>query len=238
MYFIDKVEADVFVDYGCADGTLFKFMKPFVPDAKMIGFDSDPTMIRQAHSIENTEYLTNWNDTKAALRLYENGQNIKSCLILSSVIHEVYHYSQVNDIAKFWDQVFNSYFDYIAIRDMIPSESIDRQSDINDVANVYRKYRGSKELKDFERLWGSIENNKNLTHFLLKYKYLTPNWEREVKENYFPMYREDLLSMIPTNYQIDYHEHFTLPYIKTEVHNDLNIILKDATHLKLILKRK
>jgi len=75
-------------------------------------------------------------------------------------------------------------------------------------------------------------------HFLLKYKYLQPNWNREVRENYFPLYREKLLSMIPDNYSILYHEHFTLPYIKESVKEDLGIEIKDNTHLKLILKLK
>jgi hypothetical protein len=95
----------------------------------------------------------------------------------------------------------------------------------------------TKQLQDFENIWGSIEDNRSLTHFLLKYKYETPNWEREVKENYLPLYREDLLAMIPVGYDVIYHEHFVLPYIKRTVKQEVGIEMKDPTHLKLILEK-
>jgi hypothetical protein len=73
----------------------------------------------------------------------------------------------------------------------------------------------------------------------LKYKYVEPNWAREVKENYMPLYREDLLALLDTDkYEIVYHEHYVLPYIKECVDKDLGIELKDNTHLKLILRKK
>jgi hypothetical protein len=76
-----------------------------------------------------------------------------------------------------------------------------------------------------------------LVHFLLKYKYVQPNWSREVKENYFPFYREELLAKIPNEYEIIYHEHYVLPYLKNQIMKDFRIDLKDATHLKMILQR-
>ena len=128
--------------------------------------------------------------------------------------------------------------DYVIIRDMIPSEKIDRASDINDVRKVLRKFYGTKELNDFQSKWGNIENNKNLVHFLLKYKYVQPNWNREVKENYLPIYREKLLCLFPDEFEVLYHEHYTLPYIKENIMKDFRIELKDATHLKIIFKKK
>ena len=44
-FFIDKVDADLFVDFGCADGALLEFCKFLVPDLKYIGYDIDPKMI-------------------------------------------------------------------------------------------------------------------------------------------------------------------------------------------------
>jgi len=158
-------------------------------------------------------------------------------LILSSVIHEVMHYSNLNEVQDFWNKIHNSNFKYIVIRDMIPSKSIDRPSDMNDVRKLYNK--SSYQLETFENIWGSIENNKALVHFLLKYRY-TANWNREVRENYMPLYREDIMRGYPplNEYEIVYHEHYILPYLKWQVKKDFDIDIKDNTHLKLVLKRK
>ena len=58
-----------------------------------------------------------------------------------------------------------------------------------------------------------------------------------MKENYFPLYREDLLAMIPREYSVTYHEHYVLPYIRRMVKKELGVELKDPTHLKLILEK-
>jgi hypothetical protein len=132
--------------------------------------------------------------------------------------------------------LFVSGFRYIVIRDMAANRSVDRPSNINDVKKVYNRFLGTKVLTDFERVWGSIENNRQLLHFLLKYQYEVPNWEREVRENYLPISREDLLAKIPLGYDVVFHEHYVLPYLWRTVKNDTGIDIKDSTHLKLILQ--
>ena len=52
------------------------------------------------------------------------------------------------------------------------------------------------------------------------------------------MYWEDLMALLPLEYDIMYHEHGTLPYIKRAVRDDFGIELKDATHLKLVLENR
>jgi hypothetical protein len=157
-----------------------------------------------------------------------------SAVVLNSVIHEVYAYGTRADVDSVWKRVYDN-FDYVIIRDMIPSISMDRRSDINDIAKILRK-ADSGLVRDFEQVWGSVEQNKNLHHFLLKYRYVD-NWEREVRENYFPLNREELLRSIPEGYEIEFHEHFVLPFLKNIVKKDFDITIKDNTHLKLILKK-
>ena len=70
-----------------------------------------------------------------------------------------------------------------------------------------------------------------------KYSY-TENWDREVNENYLPLKVEALLHMIPEEYEIVYSEHYVLPYVKQQIKRDSGIDLKDATHFKILLKRK
>lgn len=242
VFFMDKINASLIVDFGCADGTLFNFIKPHSDkDTILMGFDPDEKMIEIARkNNKNFIFTSNWDAIKSSVSNTQDNHSTQAqaAIILSSVIHEVYHYSTPEQIDEFWDRVFNTGFDYIVIRDMIPSRTINRQANVNDIAKVYRKFLYSKELQDFETNWGSVENHKNLVHFLLKYRYMQPNWAREVKENYMPLYREDLLALLDERYEITYHEHYVLPFIKESINKDFGIDLVDPTHLKIILRSK
>lgn len=230
LFFADKIDSELVVDFGCADGSLIRALKGLKPTMAVLGYDIDPEMAR--HSTDRALIYTRWDYVVEAAR------QAKSCALnLSSVIHEVYHYGSKADIDDFWKKVFDTGFEYIIIRDMAPSRSLDRISNINDVRKVYAKFLHTKVLNDFESIWGSIEGNRQLVHFLLKYRYAEPNWEREVRENYLPLTREDLLAKIPLSYDVLFHEHYTLPYVWQTVKKDTGIEIKDPTHMKLILKR-
>ena len=71
---------------------------------------------------------------------------------------------------------------------MCPSDDINRTADKSDVMKIRSKNHPviKKELIDFSNKWGTIDNYKNLIHFLLKYRWKV-NWNREVNENYFPI---------------------------------------------------
>lgn len=45
IFFIDKVDADVFVDFGCADGTVLGHLHDLFPGNYYIGYDINPSMI-------------------------------------------------------------------------------------------------------------------------------------------------------------------------------------------------
>ena len=60
---------------------------------------------------------------------------------------------------------------------------------------------------------GGLTSNKNFLHYLLTYRYVE-NWDREVRENYFPHSIEEFLSKIPTKYEVVYFEHYTLPFLR------------------------
>ncbi len=231
LFFLDKIQAKLIVDFGCANGALLKAIQQFNSKIHLIGYDNDPNIVGDITS--GRPITCNWELIRDAVAGMEY-----TTLVLSSVLHEVCHYGSKVDIDTFWSQVFNTGFEYIVIRDMVPGRSIDRPSHINDVKRLYNKYLGSKALNEFEAIWGSIENNKQLIHFLLKYRYLEPNWPREVRENYMPITREALLAKIPENYDVIFHEHYVLPYISQTVKDDVGIEIKDPTHLKLILRKR
>lgn len=235
VYFMDKVDAKIFVDYGCADGALIKFLHSLFPEYTYIGYDISPEMVDRAKDSfdtlpENVMFSDNWDDVIEQVSTAEG-----VALILSSVIHEVYSYGTAKDTQEFLERVTGEAWDYIILRDMVPSMTIDRQSDINDVRQIMI---GADQtlLNDFERRWGSIESNRNLVHFLMKYRY-TDNWEREVRENYFPVTREEFFQLIPREYSIAFYEHFRLPYAVKTIRKDFGITLRDNTHLKVIFER-
>lgn len=241
LYFLDKIDANIIVDFGCAEADLIKFMYMLFPSYIYVGYDTSSEMIKLAKKNlggsdglpANIHLFDNWNNVKKLVETY----NTPAAILLSSIIHEIYSYSNLIEHDVFWsERVFGGLFDYVVVRDMMPKFSINRRSEINDIRNI-RKNGDKGQLLDFEKVWGSIEENKNLIHFLLKYRYVV-NWNREVLENYFPFYAERFLEMIPKNYEIDYYEEFVLPFTKRTIERDFGIMLKDTTHVKCIMRKK
>jgi SAM-dependent methyltransferase len=236
IFFIDKVDADVFIDFGCADGTVLSYLHDLFPNNYYVGYDINPDMItiaEEKNKDRNIKFFSTMDDIKKYLSNFDSQHKV--CLILNSVIHEIYSYSSYEQIEEFYDFAFSGLFNYIAIRDMMPNQSINRPADITDIARV-RAFANQSQLSEFEDIFGSIDNNKNLIHFLLKYKYIE-NWNRECRENYFPITTQQFVKRIPKNYCIDYYTEFLLPYAKRTIYEDFQINVKDTTHLKIILRK-
>jgi hypothetical protein len=237
LFFVDLINFDCIVDFGCADGSFLEKLSKSKPGVKIIGYDLDPLMLSQASSKlgKNATLTDSWSEAIKQTTGYKS-----PLLNLSSVIHEVYSYTKRNsDIGYFWsNQVFGGDFKYITIRDMIPSVAMDKEEISQfkqDVKNVRMK---SDEfyLKSFEENWGSINGNyRTFMHYLLKYKF-TDNWDREVKENYLPVSLETIKSKIPNQYKITYEESFILEHLKRQVKQEFNIDLNHSTHTKMIIK--
>jgi hypothetical protein len=235
IYFVDKVGAQTFIDYGCADGALLKFIRDLFPDnsRQLIGYDiSDSQLAAARVDGENILFTKNWQEIQGLIK----AKSPPSCLCVSSIIHEIYSYGSAKDVEEFWNRVWSNNFKYVAIRDMCVSRTTSRLSDPIAVARIRQIYDPAK-LAEWESIWGSIAENWSLTHFLLTYQY-NENWSREVHENYLPICFEDLLHRIPHNYHPIHIEHYTLPFLRNRVRNDFNIELGDRTHLKLILEKR
>lgn len=236
LFFVDIVDFDIIVDFGCADGTFLEKIISMNPNIKIIGYDLDDSMLKKARiRLGEKAILTNdWNE------VIKNLNNFKNPLLnLSSVIHEVYSYSNSRTIKKFWEeQVFGNNFKWITIRDMIPSIELTR-NEIYTFREDVKKVRIKSDryyLKSFEDKWGSINNNyRAFIHYLLKYKYID-NWDREVNEDYLPVSLETMKTKIPNSYSIVYENDFLLEYMKKEVKKDFGIELTHSTHTKMIIK--
>lgn len=236
LFFMKIIDTDIIVDFGCADGTILKEINKLNPNIKLIGYDIDDEMLNKARlNINNTNVIltSNWQDIESLLLEYKS-----PTLLLSSVIHEVYSYTRGSNVKYFWNkQVFGGLFKFICIRDMIPSSSMEKESNfISDVDKV-RKISNDKYLKSFESIWGDISSNyRTFIHFLLKYKYIS-NWEREVNENYVPLTIETLLKKIPVNYKVKYQTNYILPHLYNQVYKDFKIKIKENTHVKMVIER-
>lgn len=236
MFFLDKIKDNVeaIVDFGCADGALIRHLSELT-NIELVGYDSDYNMIDIAKSKTNKDNCL-FNEDFGKI-IEEEIIPQESLLNISSVIHEVYSYLDSKDIEIFWNMVLDSNFKYISIRDLCASESINRPSNINDYTKLIQKAK-PRFLSDFESVWGSVRENRNLVHYLLKYRFLE-NWDREVRENYFGLSLERLLSKIPMDkYEIIYFENYILPYTANKIKEDFDIELHDNTHVKLLLKKR
>jgi len=234
IFFMDKIDAKVYVDFGCADGTLISFLGRIFPEYTFVGYDNDPEMIKLALDSDypsNVFFTGRWKDVTKRVRAKN------SVLILSSVLHEVYDNGSQEEV---WDKILNK-FKYIVIRDIIPSVEVYRQSVswhiINITGGAYKVPGHMERVEEFEKIWGSLEQNHNLIHYLMKYRYID-NWENEVKENYFSVSREDVMDILKVDYDITYKAEYPLPYLVNVVKKDFGITIIDNTHFKAIFKRK
>ena len=238
---LDKNDEYIFVDFGCADGTLITtmfelFIKEGCNNNEYIGYDISETMIdfaktKFSYPTNSVLFTSSWGDVDKKLLFSKK----KKVLILSSVIHEVYSYGTEKDIELFWNRVQYSDFDYVCIRDMIPSRDIDRETPFESYNYIYEWYSDMYQLKDFENKWGKITNNKNYVHFLLKYRWEI-NWERELNENYFPIYINDLIEHMK-GFNIDYLERFRVPFLEDCWMEKFGITIEDYTHVKAIFTK-
>jgi SAM-dependent methyltransferase len=232
MFFIDKVDAKVFVDFGCADGSLLKTLEELFPEYSYIGYDYNPQMIEAAEKgyTGKINFTSNWGDVVEYILHSEE----KTCLFCLSVVHEVYSYG-LNEVNDFWNKIFSLNTDFVVFRDMAVSKTASRQSDSISVAKIRQRFDNDK-IAQWESIWGSLNENWSLVHFLLTYRFEV-NWEREVKENYLPLSMEDFLTKIPNHYRPTFFEHFTLPFVRNQVKKDFDVELQERTHLKLIFEK-
>ncbi|MDE6284911.1 MAG: class I SAM-dependent methyltransferase, partial [Bacilli bacterium] len=238
------VDAHLFVDFGCANGELIKFLSSLFPDNLYIGYDISQEMIDLAKENNsehlNTFFTSKWEEVVNMMK----DMDCKSCLILSSVIHEVYSYGDKSSIKIFWDRVFNSGFDYIAMRDMIYEEYYVSECSMRteDITKIRKNKKYNEHLLKFEEVYGKLSNSnlKQIIHYLFKYSY-DENWEREVKENYLPLSDEDLTKILmynADNYKEIYYETYTLPFLRRKIKEDFDINISYDTHVKFILEKK
>lgn len=254
LFFLEKIHFNpekyyLFVDFGCADGVLIDAMYNILTEkniaASFIGYDISETMIELAktkfnHYTNTVRFTSSWDEVEESVKKYTN---MESVLILSSVIHEVYSYAENNsDIDLFWERVLTTGFKYVCVRDMMCGKDINRKPDIELIQKINDSIGFatslSRQRNEFSNIWGSIsDNNKQLIHFLLKYRW-TINWDREVHENYFPIYVDEFLRAFSDKYNISFLERFRVPFLEQCWRDTFGIEIEDYTHIKTVFELK
>lgn len=236
LSYIDN--AQIIIDFGCADGKLIKYLQSVNPNKHYIGYDISQPMLdlAQEDNPNNITFTNDWQQVLDEAKAAAQERGTGTTLVFSSILHEIYHYLPKQGVDAFWSKVFNSDFDNIAIRDMMTNRNLDRPAKPEDVQKIRDHYDEAK-IAEWENRWGSLSNQKSLVHFLLTCPY-KENWARELQEDYLPMPIQDLIEHIPPDYEIAFMEHYTLPYLKEEIANkQFGIDLDDNTHMKLILRK-
>jgi SAM-dependent methyltransferase len=235
LFFMDKVDADLIVDFGCADGFILSKIAMLKPGTKLVGYDLDKGMLAKARENLGDQVIltSDWDEVEGIASISN-----RPLLLLSSVIHEVYSYSTTRDIQRFWrDQVFGGSFKWICIRDMIPSGDLVSEEDFTSDVEKVKSIVDPRYIKSFENKWGPLSDNyRTFIHFLLKYRYVE-NWEREVEENYVPITLRTLKSKMSSSYMVAYENSYIYDFFQMQVRQDLGIEIKQTTHTKMIIER-
>jgi hypothetical protein len=236
LFWVGRVNPDLVVDFGCADGAILAKLVSARPGTRVVGYDIDAAMLEMARrNLGPSAALTaEWPEVASLVRSAN-----RPLLMLSSVIHEVYSYGTPAEVERFWrDQVFGGMFRWVCIRDMIPESSVGEPDGFLEDVSVVRAAVDPAQLASFEARWGSIASDyKTFVHFLLKYKYVE-NWSREVDEDYLPLSLEGLRLRVPPSYRVEYELSYVYDYFHRQVMEDLGVEVKRTTHTKMILGRR
>ena len=249
LFFMDELPEEsvaVLVDYGAGDGALLREVA-----ASFSGWG--PYLVAYDRAYEHHGFFADIPapslETCAWPPVLKKIKGRKSCLILSSVIHEVLT-ADPECWDTWWADIEDAGFDYIVIRDTAVSwRTYTECDDLADLRVAYHWLHPGPETTSFAgRLAAHAKmatadsdgyvSHAEYLHFLLKYRYVD-NWERELAENYIPLPAEVLRGNVLASgkYRLKHYEHYTLPFLKEVVKADFGIDLVDPTHVKMILEK-
>lgn len=235
VWWLDKIDKSVkyIIDFGCADGSLAKFIDEMFPNRfTFILVDNNKEMLIEA--IKNLENRTNcyyYPSIENALEDFDYDL-ANSVLVLNSVMHEVLSYCTFDEQTQLFNSFFGSKFKYIAIRDM----HLFNQPEITLTSS---KTLHHKMYEDFEEHFpkGIMDKNQMQIEFLLKTDYYE-NWQRERDERYLWNWSQLIYTYTCGNYKTEWEEDFSLPYHRRKWYREFEVsqTRKIKTHKKMLLK--
>lgn len=237
IFFLDKIDFDVLIDIGCADGHILRLCQQFFPNKFFIGFDNDIKMLERAMYFgtppqcdDAIHYYNKWDDVVECLELIQELKPLKICVVFNSVLHEMFHYLGGIEAKKLYDKIVDV-ADTVVIRDMCLPDAVGYEYAHGYDIEMLMKHGDPKKIADFQAVYGGIYQLKHLSHFLLKYRY-DVNWDREVKENYFAA--SWFLNHL-AGYRPRVLERFTPGFINDQCKKDFKIPIRHNTHIKMII---
>lgn len=237
LFFLSKVPEDVsvFADFGCADGRLLATVRENRL-CDVIGYDHNPGSIEAALAATPSGYWTPHLALFAAQLNAYHKQGKKSCLILSSVVHEVL--SAGTSFHSFWKTIRSLGCDYIAIRDMAV------EGDLHDTPvappvelAMLRSDKLTHWLLYGVRNPGSLSSKAEMIEGLLKYDY--EDTTKEYAETYLALTSEQWINLVSigSGYQLRHFEHYSMPYHRERWWKDFGVTIMDPTHVNIMLKK-
>lgn len=235
-------EIDAIVDYGCATGTVLRYLATKFPNIRYHGYDIDPTMIELAKQDPHPSVYINF-----STELPRFAKDTKVLVIMSSIWHELFSYLDADQLNRSIDLLFDHVRpSYLYIRDMVmpsfmysgyrPDEYKSAFEDMQVKIN-YSENPDHKMILSQLFASGRVSTIRDVGEFIMKYKfYRMGNWAKEMTESYFYGGLRDIESVVAYPMQVILHQFQTLPYIKEQVDKDFNIDYKIMTHYYALVK--
>lgn len=238
LFWINDVpENSCIFDFGCANGAVLKALSKIRPNFKLIGYDNSTEMFNLAKENCNGLDIEFYNTLESAFDAVR-GVSQPKVLLLSSVLHELYSYDKLSDLSY---MILGDTFDYCIVRDMFMSvNDYYRRAPYEDYIKILYNPKYFKQLMSFEEVKKESLSKKygHFIEFLLKYIYIE-NWDKEVKEDYFPEFIPAFVDYIQSNTSLRLQklERFYIPYLRNKIKEDFDIDLNTFTHAKMIFKK-
>lgn len=236
IWFLDKIPSTIttIVDFGCADGSLIKFIDSLFPNRfHFVGIDNDAEMLERAKKNLNSDEKKHYTLLNS-LNEFTCYDTKNAILVLNSVVHEIFSYCSYIDKMEILNTINRLGFGYIAIRDMhYIADTIDTL-----IISAMKEVFLSKETEHY-RQWENLNYHSDVKNtvieFFLKYRYKT-NWDREVNERYLWDWYCEFVNKL-TRYKIEFKQDFCIPFIYTRFQEDFDFkIPKFNTHKKVLFK--
>lgn len=253
VFFIERVPAEVtvFAEFGCATGGLLREVHlnrrewPQGWGHHYIGFDHHAGMIEVAkhqRSMGNFEWTADYAMFAARLQRHHR-KGLKSCLILSSVVHEVLS-QRPGEFVPFWHDLKKLGCEFIAIRDMGVEEATYHQkvstSEFMSVVRGPTSEAMGHWLVNQAAEAGEFQHRAEFLEALLKCEHYGPDWNIEAAERFFPLTAEQWVNFttVGSGYKLRHFEHTPLLALQHKWKERYGgLYVPDPTHVKLLLQK-
>lgn len=242
-FFMDKVPGvRCIIDFGCADGAMIRYLAPLFPDITFVGYDISQELIDRARRTSpfyhNVVFFCG-SEKRGAHNCISYVKDLfvdsEICINFSSVLHEIFSCS-ASGKAVIKTMVEEIKPQFITIRDMYFHKGTRHGSSYTRSPQQAWFEDAKDYINAFEHVYGSINNEKELMHFLMKYRWKDNGWETEMNENYFSWKIEDFEQLVDYRYTTVFENYYQLPYL-TQLWSDNFFQPNLHTHAQFILRR-